>query len=375
MTEPSLAAPDLSHRPAVFEPLDFAALPGWRADDHAAAFGAFLISAQAVVAGAPKARALGVPGEAFAGIARRALHGSMLSGDAARAFFEAEFRPFLVRPASGSGFFTGYYEPAVNGSRVRTDRFTIPIYRRPDDLVEVDERNPPPGLPAETRFARRTERGLAPYPDRRAIESGHLAGRGLELVWLDNAVDAFFTHIQGSARVRLPDGAVMRLAYAAKSGHPYTPIGRALRERGALPAGAITMQSIRAWLAEHPAEAQEVMWTNRSFIFFRETPDIDPDLGPVGAAGVSLTAGRSLAVDRRLHTFHSPVFVETSMPDGDAFQRLMIAQDTGSAIVGPARGDIFFGSGDAAGEIAGAMRAEGRFVLLAPKGFQPGAGP
>ena len=376
MNEPSLAAPDLSRRPAaIFEPLDFAALPGWRADDLAAAFGAFLISAQAVVAQAPKTRAVGVPGEAIAGVARRALDGGVLSAEAARAFFESEFRPFLVRTAGGSGFFTGYYEPEVNGSRVRTNRFTVPIYRRPDDLVDVDARSPPPGLSAGTSFARQTERGLAPYPDRRAIECGALAGRGLELVWLDNPVDVFFIHIQGSARVRLADGALIRLAYAAKSGHPYTPIGRVLRERGALAAGAVTMASIRRWLAEHPDEAPEVMWTNRSFIFFRETPDGDPDNGPVGAAGVSLTAGRSLAVDRLLYTFHSPVFVDTSLPNGRAFRRLMFAQDTGSAIVGPGRGDIFFGSGGAAGEVAGAMQAEGRFVLLAPRGFEPGAGP
>jgi membrane-bound lytic murein transglycosylase A len=164
---------------------------------------------------------------------------------------------------------------------------------------------------------------------------------------------------------------MLRLSYAGKSGHDYTPIGRVLRERGALPAGGVTMASIRAWLAAHPAEANQVMWTNRSFIFFRETDGIRPTDGPLGAAGVPLTAGRSLAVDRRLHTFHSPVFVETVLPDGAAFRRAMIAQDTGSAIVGPARGDIFFGTGEEAGAVAGAMQAEGSFYLLAPAGTMP----
>jgi membrane-bound lytic murein transglycosylase A len=289
-----------------------------------------------------------VPGDALKRPAERALSVGALPRDAARAFFETEFRAFLVRPATGAGFFTGYYEPEVIGSRMRTDRFTVPLYRPPDDLVEG-----------------------APYHDRQAIESGALKGRGLEIVWLESAIDAFFIHVQGSARVQLADGGLLRLSYAGKSGHAYTPIGRVLRARGALAAGGVTMASIRAWLAAHPDEANEVMWSNRSFIFFRETDGIGPEDGPLAAAGVPLTAGRSLAVDRTLHTFHSPVFVETALPDGAAFRRLMVAQDTGSAIVGPARGDIYFGTGDAAGAIAGAMQAEGRFYLLAPTGTTP----
>jgi membrane-bound lytic murein transglycosylase A len=231
---------------------------------------------------------------------------------------------------------------------VRTGTFTVPLYGRPDDLVDG-----------------------APYHDRQAIESGALAGRGLEIVWLTSAVDAFFIHVQGSARVRLTDGGMLRLTYAGKSGHGYTPIGRVLRDRGALPAGGITMASIRDWLGAHPEKASEVMWSNRSFIFFRETEGVGADDGPIAAAGVSLTTGRSLAVDRTLHTFHAPVFVDTALPDGAAFRRLMMAQDTGSAIVGPARGDIFFGTGDQAGAIAGAMQAEGRFYLLVPAGVLP----
>jgi len=290
-----------------------------------------------------------VPGAALVQAAERALSAGAQTREAARDFFEREFCAFRVRPAEGGGFFTGYYEPEVIGSRVRTDRFTVPLYRPPDDL----------------------DAGGTPYHDRRAIESGALVGRGLEIVWLESAVDAFFIHVQGSARVRLIDGGVLRLSYAAKSGHAYTPIGRVLRERGALPAGGVTMGSIRAWLAAHPAEAREVMWANRSFIFFRESECLAPEEGPLAAAGVPLTAGRSLAVDRTIHTFHSPVFVETVLPDGTPLRRLLIAQDTGSAIVGPARGDIFFGTGDKAGAIAGAMQSAGTFWLLAPAGTVP----
>jgi membrane-bound lytic murein transglycosylase A len=159
----------------------------------------------------------------------------------------------------------------------------------------------------------------------------------------------------------------MRVTYAAKSGHPYTPIGRVLVETGALPKGGATMQTIRAWLAAHPGEAAGIMARNRSFIFFREASVDDPALGPVAAAKVPLTAGRSLAVDRLIHSFGTPVFVATTLPGGAAFRRLMVAQDTGTAIVGAARGDIFFGSGDEAGKIAGAMQAGGRFVVLMPR--------
>jgi membrane-bound lytic murein transglycosylase A len=202
--------------------------------------------------------------------------------------------------------------------------------------------------------------------------AGHLDGRGLELVWLADPVDAFFIHVQGAARIALADGRTMRVTYAAKTGHPYTAIGRVLIEQGALTRETATMQGIRAWLAAHKDDAHgdaaaAVLAHNRSYIFFREAPVSDPALGPIAAAKVPLTAGRSLAVDRLLHTFHTPVWIETMLPGGEAFRRLTIAHDTGSAIVGPARGDIFFGSGAAAGAIAGAMRSGGRFVVLLPR--------
>ncbi|MEX0852107.1 MAG: MltA domain-containing protein [Bauldia sp.] len=256
----------------------------------------------------------------------------------------------------------------VEGALSPIGRFRVPLHRRPDDLVEIGPGEHPPHLDASLRFARKTAVGLREHPDRAAIAAGALSGRGLELVYVESPIDAFFIHVQGSARIRLTGGGEMRVTYAAKSGHPYTPIGRVLVEAGALQRDNVTMQTIRTWLGEHPGEAEAMMARNRSYIFFREAPASDPLLGPIGAAKVPLTPTRSLAVDRLIHSFHTPVWVETRLPDGRWFRRLMIAQDTGSAIVGPARGDIFFGSGAAAGAVAGAMRAGGRFVVLMPRG-------
>ncbi len=359
-----MSAPE-SQSSAALTPLSFDDIAGWRDDDHAAAFAAFRAGAAALADYPPKTRALGTDAAALAAILQRAATMAMPDGAAARAFFEDAFAPVRVETPT-SGFFTGYYEPEVDGSRTPTAEFTVPLYRPPDDLVEIAP-GAAPGLDAAFRFARRTAAGLVEHPDRAAIMAGALANRGLEIVWLRDPVDAFFIHVQGAARVRLADGEVLRLTYAAKSGHPYTPIGRVLIETGALARGTATMQTIRAWLGDHPDAAPGILAHNRSYIFFREAPVADATLGPVAAAKVPLTAGRSLAVDRTVHTCHTPVFVATTLPSGAPFRHLMIAHDTGSAIVGPARGDIFFGSGAAAGDIAGAMRATGSFVALLPR--------
>jgi membrane-bound lytic murein transglycosylase A len=364
MTEPEAASPF----PGRLVPGAFAALDGWAGDDHAAAFRAFRSGAAVLADHPPKPRASGIDADALAAQLRRAAAlPEDLPAPEGRRFFEDNFVPHRVEPLSGTGFFTGYYEPIVEGSLQRTGAFPAPLYGVPDDLIEFDPADPPPGIDPTLRLARRTAGGLAPYPDRAAIEDGLLAGRNLELVWLADPVDAFFIQVQGAARIRLTHGGTLRVTYAAKTGHPYTPIGRVLIEMGAIEKGAVTMQSIRAWLAAHPAEARTVMQKNRSFVFFREAAVADEKLGPVAAAKVPLTEGRSLAVDRILHSFHTPVFIGTRLPDGTPFRRLMVAHDTGSAIVGPARGDIFFGSGDAAGAVAGAMRSEGQFVILVPR--------
>jgi membrane-bound lytic murein transglycosylase A len=345
--------------------LRFADLPGWADDDHGAALAAFRQGASVIADHPPKARAIPVDTDALTAALRvAAAIPSPLSPGVARRFFETRFQPFAI----AGGFFTGYYEPEVAGSLTRSAAYPVPLHRRPDDLVEIDDGHPAaPGLPADFRFGRATPQGVAEYADRAAIMAGHLDGRGLELVWLADPVDAFFIHVQGAARIALADGRTMRVTYAAKTGHPYTAIGRVLIEQGALTRETATMQGIRAWLAAHEDAAAAVLAHNRSYIFFREAPVSDPALGPIAAAKAPLTAGRSLAVDRLLHTFHTPVWIETMLPGGEAFRRLTIAHDTGSAIVGPARGDIFFGSGATAGAIAGAMRSGGRFVVLLPR--------
>ncbi|BCP55800.1 transglycosylase [Kaistia sp. 32K] len=354
-------------------PIPFDALEGWRDDDHAAAWRAFHRSAVHIADQPPKTRALGIDGVALAKVAGAAIGlPAELDDESARRFFEANFQPLrLVQPDSEAGFFTGFYEPEVAASLQPSAEFSVPLLAPPAELVEIDEKDPPPGLEPGMRFARQTEAGFEPFFDRGEIERGALTGRGLEIAYLADRVDALFVHIQGAARLRLPGGELLRVTYAAKSGYAYTSVGRVLLDRGALPKGGVSMQTIREWLAAHPDQASEVIWQNRSYIFFREAAVQDPALGPIAAAKVPLTAGRSLAVDRTLHTFHVPVWIDTRLPaaeGGGAFRRLLVAQDTGSAILGPARGDIFFGSGDEAGRIAGRMQASGGFVVLAPRG-------
>jgi membrane-bound lytic murein transglycosylase A len=349
-------------------PVAFADIPGWTEDDHRAALSAFRRGAAILDRHPPKRRLIGLDPEALAAAIRRAGPlSAAIDPDTARRFFEENFTALEIRPREGGAFFTGYYEPIVAGSRAPSDAFPVPLYAPPHDLVAVDPDSPPPGIEPGYRFARTTGEGIVPFFERGEIERGALTGQGLEIAFVSDPVEAFFIHVQGSARLRLAEGGEMRVTYAAKTGHPYTSIGRELIAMGALPQGGATMQTIRAWLAAHPEEAPKVMARNRSFIFFREAPVDDPVLGPVAAAKVPLTEGRSLAVDRLVHSFGTPVFVAATLPGGALFRRLMVAQDTGSAIVGPARGDIFLGSGDAAGEVAGALQSRGRFIVLSPR--------
>ena len=291
--------------------------------------------------------------------------------DEARRFFETHFVPLHIRPAGGEGgFVTAYYEPEIDASPVRTARYRHPFYARPDDLIAIDDANRPPELDPGFAFGRLEDGAVGEYPDRRQIDSGYLEGRGLEIAWAQSRVVVFFVHIQGAARLRYPDGTVERITYAAKTVHPFTAIGRVLIDMGEQDPATVSMQSLRQWLAEHPDRVDEILWRNRSYIFFRRAAVDDPHRGPVAAAKVPLIAGRSLAVDRFLHTYGTPIYVHAEslvhMNDG-AFQRLMIAQDTGSAILGPARGDIFVGTGTAAGEKAGTVKHPADFYLLAPK--------
>lgn len=354
----------------ILRPVAFSDCPGWDRDDQSAAFAAFRRSADYAACQIYKSGSLGIRFEALAPIfsAARALDNPDRAE--ARAFFEQNFLPCRIVPDQGNGFVTAFYEPEIEASLQADDQFNVPFLRQPDDLVKVTDENRPMSLDPSFAFARRTESGLVEYDDRRTIEQGSLAGHGLEIAFVADRVDAFFAHVQGAARLKLRDGGLLRITYAAKSGHPFTGIGRILLANGEIPASEISMQTIRRWLAGHPDRADDLIWQNRSYIFFREAPVDDPDAGPIAAAKVRLTAGRSLAVDRLLHTFGTPIHVSAptvTVFDGEPFERLMIAQDTGTAIVGPARGDLFAGSGDAAGDLAGGVKDDADFYVLVPR--------
>ena len=355
----------------IFSPVDYSRLRGWANDDATRAYAAFRRSALHM-ATAPKpyrSGSLGVSVDAFAPAFEEAR--AVAAQRNPRAFFEAHFQPCFVSPTPAeAGFVTGFYEPELSASRVETRHYRFPLYARPGDLVDLDGSNRPAGLEPSFAFGRRTPEGIVEYFDRREIESGALAGRAPVIAWLADKVDLFFVHVQGAARLLLDSGDVLRVTYAAKSGHPFTGPGGVLAALGEIPRDKVTMQSIRAWLGANPQRTDEILWRNRSFIFFRETAVGDPDTGPIAAAKVQLTAGRSLAVDRLLYTFGTPFFIDApslTVFDGKPFARLMVAQDTGSAIVGPARGDIFAGSGAAAGEIAGVIRHPADFYAFVPR--------
>jgi len=250
----------------------------------------------------------------------------------------------------------------------------VPVYRVPDDLVQLYPDADRAVRNHEMTYARKTAQGHLPYYERKEIEQGALDGRNLEILYLENWVDAFYMHVQGSARVALEQGGHVRLTFAAKNGHPYTSIGKLLIERGALSLAGMSMAAVRGWLDANPQQARELMWENRSYIFFRELSGQDSSEGPVGAQGVALTPRRSLAADTSIHALGTPVWVnapELDVHGLSGFRHLMIAQDAGSAIRGEQRGDIFWGSGAQAGDIAGAMRHKAEFIILLPNGDSP----
>lgn len=356
-----------------FRAVGFSDLPGWDDDNPVDAFAGFRRSAFQSIVKPYRTGALGVDFAAFCDAYAAARGVESLGRLQSRAFFEQYFVPMhIAAEDGGKGFVTGFYEPEVAASPVRTERFRVPLLSRPVDLVDIDDANRPDAFDPYLAFARDTGTGIVEYPDRRAIERGALAGRGLEIAWLEDKADAFFIHVQGAARLQMTDGSLRRVTYASKSGQRFTGAGKVLVELGEIPLADVTMQSIRAWFRTHPDRVDEILWKNRSYIFFREAPVENPALGPVAAAKVPLTPGRSLAVDRLLHTFGTPFFIDA--PDltafgGGPFRRLMIAQDTGSAITGRARGDLFAGSGHDAGEIAGVVRNRADFFALVPRGL------
>lgn len=366
MTEPA---------PVRYEPVDYAALRRWADDDHLAALKAFQKSCGPVIAAARsgvfQGRSAPPPGLLSACDDAQRLEGKKVSRLDARAFFENHFQPHRVRHAAAEGLLTGYYEPLIKGSRTPTAQFATPLYRRPPELVNLVDDSQRGAAGLALTHARKTSSGaIEPFATRRLIDEGHLAGRSLELIYLADPVEVFFLQIQGSGRVRLTDGTTIRVTYDGKNGHPYTSIGRYLIDKGIIPADRMSLDALARWLRTDTTRARDVMWQNASYVFFREMTGAEAG-SPVGVLKIPLTPGRSLAVDAGVHPIGTPVWVDApQLVDAlhaGTFQRLMIAQDVGSAIRGPERGDIYFGSGHAAGKLAGVTKHPGNLIVLLPR--------
>ena len=361
-----------------YEPLEWSELDGWTSDDHAAAFATFLASCRTLAAKQRPARDITPISDALKGVCERAKAAIPLDEDGARKFFEDNFRPLRINKLGDTdGFLTGYYEPIIEGSRVPTGEFTAPLYRRPPNLVVAGRRKLGDAFPSKgVKVGRRVgRRKIVPYYDRGEIEDGALDGWHLEICWLHDQVDVLFAQIQGSARIRLEDGTILRVNYDSHNGWPYTPVGRVLIDRKLIPKDEMSMQRIREWMEANPDQAKDVRRQNKSYVFFRIT-DLATEDEAIGAEGVPLVPGRSIAVDRALHVYGTPFFIEADLPiasekAGTKFRRLMFAQDTGSAIVGPARADIYFGAGDEAARMAGRIKNPGQFVMLLPRELDP----
>jgi membrane-bound lytic murein transglycosylase A len=360
-SRPTPATPSMQLRAVAF-----AELPGWNDDTQQEAWPSFNASCAALLARPARAATWGSACTAAASVdARDAL--------AVRTYFEQHFSAYQVLAADGEakGLITGYYEPLLHGSRVRDERNRYPLYAPPDDLLTVDLADLYPELKDKRVRARVDGKRVVPYWTRADIDAGRAMLGGKELLFVDDAVEAFFLQIQGSGRVELPDGSMVRVGYADQNGQPYRSIGRLLVERGELTLDQASMQGIKQWGRDHPEALPALLAENPSYVFFREAPPnpaatID---GPLGALGVPLAAGRAIAVDPRFIPLGAPVFVATTWPlSSRPLNRLMLAQDTGGAIRGPVRADWFWGFGDGAAQQAGRMKQDGRLWLLWPKG-------
>lgn len=358
-----------------FEPVGYDRLPAWTRDDHLAALKAFVKSCErvlfAVRAGARTGGTPPSPGLLSACEDAGQLMAGKPTKASARAFFETHFTPHRVVHDGPAGLLTGYYEPVVKGAREHSAQFTTPLLRRPADLINLVAESERGAKAHQLTHARKAARGWKPYPTRQQIEEGALAGQGLELIYLKDPIDVFFMQIQGSGRIALPDGSHVRVTYDGKNGHPYTSIGRYLIDKGWFPADRMSLAALKAWLRANPDKMREVLWQNRSYVFFRELAGAQAE-SAMGVLEIPLTSGRSLAVDTRFHAIGTPVYVAAPdithlTSDKRPFERLMIAQDVGSAIRGPERGDIYCGSGDKAARCAGITKHAGTFYVLLPR--------
>jgi membrane-bound lytic murein transglycosylase A len=341
--------------------VSFDALPGWNAASPDVALASFRRGC-AILMQKPDDTTLGGAGYGGTVADWREVCARAGSGDA-RVFFQQNFTPYVI---AGEAFFTGYYEPEIRGRHARGGAFQTPVYGLPADLVRADLGLFDPKLKGEHVSGRLKGHALVPYPDRAGIENDGIADAPV-LFYTDDAIAFFFLQIQGSGRVRFEDGSLARVAYAGENGQPYTAIGRTLIADGSLARETVSLQSIRAWLIAHPDRARAVMQTDKSYVFFQEEPLQDAALGSTGTLGAPLTPLASIAIDPRLNALGAPFYVAASGPD--PVKALMVAEDTGGAIRGAARADIFFGAGAKAEQRAGAMKAPGQLFLLLPNGL------
>ncbi|MDN5936081.1 MAG: murein transglycosylase A [Nitrosospira sp.] len=357
----STVAPAASAPAAVLKPTDWNALTGWTDDDILPAWDAFLRSC-AVLRNQPLWQDTCVQADTMRGQDSVTL----------RQFFESRFVPHQVLNSDGSddGLITGYYEPLLKGSRKPSSRYRYPLYTTPDELLVVDLSEVYPELKNMRLRGRLQGRKVVPYYSRSEIENNPAPLQGKELLWVDDEIDLFFLQIQGSGRVQLENGEIVRVGYSEQNGRPYKSIGKLLVERGELPLEKASMQGIKAWGQKNPRKLSALLQQNSSFVFFRELPA--GVMGPLGALGVPLTAGRSLAIDPRAVPQGAPVFLATTWPNTDKrLHRLMVAQDTGGAIKGSVRADFFWGFGPDAGDQAGKMKQSGKMWVLMPTGYVP----
>ena len=370
-----LQLPSLLAHPLRLTPVSFADLPGWRQSDPRTALGAFARSC-AVLAKKQPTEAMG--GAGYAGVvddwlpACREIPARDAGASAARRFFESWAQPVAISSGNDpDGTFTGYYEAEIDASRTRHGAYQTPVYATPDNLVGVDAGRFLADLNGRHFTGCVDGHKLVKCPERAQIDANGLKQARI-LFYANDPVSVFFLHIQGSGRARFDDGTSVRVNYDAQNGQPYTAIGKTLIGMG-VPRDGMSMQVIRKWLKDHPADAQRVMETDKSFIFFREEAITDADAGPAGSEGVALTPGASLAVDMKLHPLGAPMFVAATRPDANPnrddhpFEQLMVAQDSGGAIKGAVRGDVFWGFGDDAASIAGRMKSPGKLYVLLPK--------
>lgn len=369
---------------ARLQPIGYRELQGWQSDEAMDAYGAFLATCKAVSQSAvPLRNGLPLPDRLvnLCQVTNAGRAPSPANHFTARKFFESNFQPYRIMPlgengASREGFVTGYYEPEVAGSLVKDAEFTEPLLSLPANHVRIESGSDKSGLPAglTTALAEKSGRVRA-YPDRAAISKGAIKNLSVPLIWVRDGIEAFMIHVQGSARIRLKNGRVLRIKYAGRNGYPYSSIGRALVRKLKVPPSQVTMSFLKHWVRNAGQgvgePGRQLMEENKSYIFFELDSAIRPQDGPVGAAGVNLFALRSMAIDRTIWPYGLPFWLEAVLPWQSTkitpMRRLMIAQDTGSAIRGPARADIFFGSGDNAGSLAGAIRHSARLTVLLPK--------